>query len=52
MSTQRFYGCWANGMPFAQHLLEAHIKASRDAVRQITLHGLFEARDAIRTGAA
>lgn len=36
----------------AQHLLEAHIKASRDAVRQITLHGLFEARDAIRTGAA
>lgn len=34
----------------AQRLLETHIKASRDAVRQITLHGLYEARDAMRTG--
>ncbi|MES1925004.1 GntR family transcriptional regulator [Salinisphaera sp. T31B1] len=34
----------------AQQLLEAHIKASRDAVRQITLHGLYEARDAMRAG--
>ncbi|MBS64378.1 GntR family transcriptional regulator [Salinisphaera sp.] len=33
----------------AQKALERHIRASRDAVRQITLHGLFEARDALRT---
>ena len=33
----------------AQRALERHIRASRDAVRQITLHGLFEARDALRT---
>ena len=36
----------------ARQLLTTHIKASRDAVRQITLHGLYEARDTMQRSAA